>query len=185
MFSKNFCLKLVTALAVLLQVVPAPLARAAYLPSADSMTICGVTLTLSRVKVLYAKVNTATRFTTFREANGTAGYTPSGSLTYKVYAMVALNPTGTVNNTPRLLYGDTDVGLNAAGAPTTPIYLAGDATNFVNTARAWFSTANSPTMPAPRDFCVPIDFTLPNGKYLAAYASEGSDSNTIVYGYEQ
>lgn len=81
---------------------------------------------ITNMKILHAMNSTAARWGTFRLGNDTAGYqVPVGKkLIIKVVQMdggASETLAGCVFG-----YGDTDVGFDAAAAPTTPIYAYND-----------------------------------------------------------
>ncbi len=144
----------------------------------DSLTIAGRTFTnLSGLIIVYGSILTTSHSATFRKANGASGYTPSGSLAFKGYAL-RLSPStvASTGGSYSLAQSDNDVGLDSATSLTNPVYIAGSANAF--------AIAPPQTLAAlPIDFA--IDIPVLNGKYLTLNDSGGVGRiDAIVYGYE-
>lgn len=144
-----------------------------------TLTACGRVFTdLTNLIILYGSVVTAGHWTTLRKAGATSGYTPSGSKAFKTVCVTGACDTNSANCGMRLVYGDTDVGLDGASAPTNPKYIAGDSTFEVS-----FAPIGSTTSPQLTPINSYIDFVLPNTKFLAV--GQTAAQRSIVYGYEQ
>lgn len=132
---------------------------------------------LDNLIILYGST-TNTNGASLRRANGTSGYTPSGSNSFKI---LALRQTATLGSTPTngygsLGYSDNDVAVNTATAATNPVYVAGALNNFP------FSNPQTQAQ-VPSEH--PLDFTVPNGKFVFADGGGGVGSvSWQVFGYE-
>lgn len=103
-------------------------AQATYIPPCRLQVggYCFSQTEVTNLKILYGRVTTSGRATTLRLANGTAGYQVPGGNTLRVKVVQTICDVTTCQ--VGLGYGDTDVGVNSASAPTTPIYVGGDST---------------------------------------------------------
>ena len=143
-----------------------------------NLVIGGRTLTdIDNLIVLYAYVQGTTNTNgTFRTKAGVA-YTPSGAKTFKILAVktVGMITTVTANWGFGLGYSDNDVGVNGAVAYTNLVNLAGGATFFHPLSAI-----------APASYEYPVDFTIPNGKYIACRSMTANlvVGHCFIYGYE-
>lgn len=83
---------------------------------------------LTTLIILHGPVSTAGRWSGMRISNGTAARQTTSAKTLTMYALALVSAAATGNAVANVLYGDTDVGLNAAAAPTNPVYMAGTST---------------------------------------------------------
>lgn len=141
----------------------------------------GVELTdLENLIVLYGQTGNINKFTTLRKDFATAGYQVTAGKTLYLLAarLVLLSASGSQEHGLMLGYGDTDVGLGAAAAPTTPVY---PATGF------YHFTGKAPT--DTDGYEVPMCLKIPASKYAFmatdANVSWGGYANLTVFGYER
>lgn len=141
----------------------------------DTLTIGGRVYTdLTNLIILHGAVSISGNPTTFRKANGTAGYQAVNTLTISSVVFHCVTASaGVVGN---LGYTDTDYGINNGGGVTGAFkYIADSATlpqiPFDSTTGNTTITSN-------------INFTVATTKYL--FFVPGSSINTIVlaYGYD-
>lgn len=145
-----------------------------------SLTIGGRVFTdISNLIVLCGGPATAARFSTLRRPNGSAGYQITAGKTFRIEAIVIFSGTAASIATYNLLYGDTDVGLDSAAAPTTPVYCGGGAT--VYTAMVGRGTGGASEQ-FPQVFHPHFD--IPATKY-ACITVDKAASAVFVYGYER
>lgn len=142
-----------------------------------SLTIGGRVFTdLKNLIQLYAFVSGAGNGNcTFRRSDTTSGYTPSGSKTFRVLAL-RMEVYTTFAGAGSLLYSDNDVGIAAATA-------------FTN-AKSPLSGGQFPlvvqTTSNANIFDKPINFVVPNGKYLGCTNNASAGVGSIVaWGYEE
>lgn len=107
----------------------------------------------------------ATKFTTLRYDSGTSGYAVTSG---KTLFLLSFMIVGSGSDTLFVIgYGDTDVGVNAAGAPTNALPLNGQFRSIANTNTE-----------------LPIFFSVPATKYV--YFNAGSqDAYIHMWGYEK
>lgn len=116
-----------------------------------------------------------------RKVGASAGYTPSGSLAFRAWAIDFRPSTATAvaNQTgPSLFYADADTGLNNTTALTNRVNLGGDSTiGFGNSAVLAQSIQSA------------INWLMPNGKYMGVAldnaGSAGTRNIVFIYGYEE
>lgn len=145
-----------------------------------TFTVGGAVFTdLTNIIITYGHVVTSGHYTTVRRQNGSAGYLPSGSKTYKISAFdVATGQVASSEIQLFLLYGDTDVGLDSASAPTTPKYPGNDPA--CKSGVLWNGAGGTPNIYL-KTFCT--DFTTPNTKFTSVKA-DGAGITFALYGYE-
>lgn len=146
------------------------------------ITIGGAVFTdLTNLIVATAHIVTAARYTTYRKVDASAGYQVTAAKTWRIDAFMLNNPVpgGTANS--QLLYGDTDVGLDSASAPTTPKY-SGNDSGFITVKSSWGTSGSTMTSPIVPISCNPL-FKVPAAKY-AAFKSDGGVTGSTVFGYE-
>lgn len=149
----------------------------------DSLTIGGRTFTdLTNLISLVGDVQSGA-YTTFRQLDGTSGYTPSGSNKFKVHAIkiFLVNSGEAANSTINFGYGNNDVGVGG-GAPTSPKYVGNDSTNGHIFPVPWQGTANGP-VDNNFELAYGQPFTIPNGKFPFA-TGNAVQAQVLVYGYE-
>lgn len=120
--------------------------------------------------VLHARVTTVAgndKWTTFRQQFTTAGYQVPAGKTLYVTNLHFVASTATAYH--QLLYGDTDVGISAAAAPTNPVYYDG---NPLGGSAAWTALA------AATNYQIPIHASFPASKYPAL---TGSAAGTVYF----
>ena len=145
----------------------------------ETLTVNGVTLVdLTNLIILGGAVTVSARYTTLRKMDGTAGYPVTAAKTFTVHAVDMHSNTSTILTAAALLYGDTDVGLSSASAPTTPVFPCDDA----NFEIAIYSGNNSSSSSIAKNIAN-VFFRVPAGKYLATKISTAA-AQLIVYGYE-
>jgi hypothetical protein len=135
---------------------------------------------LTNLIILYGAAHgTTTTNCTFRKANASSGYTPSGSKAFKVQALssnLSFSAAST-NGTAVLLYSDSDTNPDTSNVFTNPVYIGGNASNAA--IGNLISLSNS-------HFEYAVDFTIPNLKYPGfSISSTSTVFQTIqLYGYE-
>lgn len=143
-----------------------------------SLTVGGSVFTDLDNLIVLGGTNSTNAFCTLRKPNGTAGYqvTAGKTLTQRALHFTDLDTAGN-SATCSLLYGDTDVGQNAAAAPTTPVYNFGtSAISIVNAIIAGGLDKNHE---------VSIFFQVPATKYPGATMGAASGIKAVLtYGYE-
>lgn len=146
------------------------------LGSIPTATVGGRVYTdLDNLIYLVTGVSTGGRYATFRTHNGSAGYQVTTGKTLTISSVVNLSDTSTAYYS-LLCYGDNDVGLDSAAAPTTVVRLGGLAAG----ARAHLTSVGSGNISIP---ALPLKFQVPATKYPAIYSSN-ADSIMYAYGYE-
>lgn len=134
----------------------------------QTLTVNGYTFSsaqMAKLKILSGQTATSGRATTLRLPNGTAGYQNGG--TNLIVWATKVYTTSAQGNTCQLGYGDTDVGINSASAPTNPVYLNADSTNIVG------MTYNTPVNG------VVTNFNIVANKYGVQYAVGNAVSCTF------
>jgi len=145
----------------------------------ETLTVNGVTLVdLTNLIILGGAVATSNRYTTLRKMNSSSGYQVTAGKTFTVHAIDMHSNTTTIFTHASLLYGDTDVGLDSASGPTSPVYPCGDA----NFEVAVYSGNNSSSSSIAKNV-VNVFFQAPAAKYLATLIGTAA-AQLIVYGYE-
>ncbi len=121
---------------------------------------------------------TINRYSTLRKPNGTAGYQVTVGKTLRIDACrIWTTSTGGLCNVG-LLYGDTDVGLDSASAPTTAVSYGGSSSVYVGFQGTAASGVESQ---APAEI-TPF-FSVVAQKY-AAMLSDRAATNMTAFGYE-
>lgn len=152
--------------------MPKPIGTLGTIPT---LTVAGRVFTdLDNLKILRGRVADSTNsYGTFREENGSAGYTPSGLNNFRVRAIRVIGDSGSGD----LYFGqsDDDVGASSAGAPT----------NFVPPGNSTVLGLIA-NLGVRNDIELPSDFLVENGKYLSLSGAATAASATVeVYGYEE
>jgi hypothetical protein len=154
-------------------------AAAPNLPAAiPSLTVGGrvFTDTTNLIQAVCFVTGTTNPNCTFRKMSGSAGYTPSGSKSFRILAMKILNNSSANNSSFYVGYSTNDVGFGTTTGPTGAVYVAGQSTLLMFNTTSGISSIE-----------YPMDFTVPNGKY--PFISNGTVSSlsgfVIIYGYEQ
>lgn len=146
------------------------------------LTIGGLTFTdcSSNLIVLKAAVSTnGAAYTSFRQINGSTGYTPSGSNKFRVWAVMCNSSDSTVGNVD-IFYKDTNSGIDDSNG--TGAFPEG---NF------GLGTANYQLAAPARDASPGIrvygraGLLVPNGKYLALHNNTAAGAQCLAYGYEE
>ena len=162
-------------LGVLVSFLVSTQAFATYLPTQANFTIDGRTYVPPPSIMLYCGGNggAAWRSTCSRQGV-TTGYLPSAG---KVFRVKIIRTRAISSANIGVGYGDTDVGVSSASAPTNPIYSNGlsstdDLSSLpTNTGVSW------------TDYN--MDFVVPNGKYVFIEASAASQIKIHVWGDEE
>lgn len=146
--------------------------------SVPSLSVAGrvYTDTASLIEIIaFTNTTTATSFATPRKGAAASGYTPSGSKAFRVTALRVITSQAS-SLFPDIGYGDTDIGFSAPAAPTNAVYYTG---------AAGFGAMGTTVPNAGSVFEIPVDFTIPNGKY--PFVSDGSNTaggTFQLFGYE-
>lgn len=127
-------------------------------------------LDIPNLKCLIA-VGNAAKYSTFRSANGTAGYQVTTGKTLKFRAARVVVVTAAASGGVVLGYGDTDVNIAAGAAPTNPVYLGGS------------SFVRLQNLSVEGQFSMPVRFDVPAGKYPFIF-SDGLCA-VFIFGYEE
>ena len=122
----------------------------------------------------YAGANTAC---TPRKWNGSSGYTPSGSLKFVCLAVKCTSFSVTAARS-QFGSGNTDVGMDSASLPTSPVYVAGS-----SAVQELASGVSGSTGAGPYETAV--YFEIPNGKFAFCNGTAGIDRSYLLYGYER
>lgn len=117
----------------------------------------------------------ANTFGTFRKTQGTAGYQVTTGKTLTIHAVQLICNAGGNYTTGGLGYGDTDIGLNSAAAPTNPIYIGGS-TGIQPFAASALASGGYQNVGQ-----YPCNFTVPALKYPLW---NGPQSQAMIFGYE-
>ena len=151
-------------------------------PAIPTLTVGGRVFTdLENLKVLsaYCDCSAGTRYSTLRLHSASAGYQVPVGRTFKVFAIAAVPLLGVAAS--RYVYpsyGDNDVGLTSAAAPTNQVFPYG------SQASAVILPSNaSPTAANPR-LEMSIRQDIPAGKYPAILGTAGLEFTVYVFGYE-
>lgn len=145
-----------------------------------SLTVGGRTFTdLSNLIYLHGRVATAARWATFRTENASAGRQTTSGKTLTIYACNIYSETASTTTGMVLLYGDTDVGMDAAAAPTNPVYLAGDSSLLAG--GVLYGAATTGVMNHSESA---VAFQVPSLKYPAMKYDSTAAQGTC-YAYEQ
>lgn len=144
----------------------------------DSLLVSGRTFvgsslgkTLDNLIILgaYATSNTNA---TFRRSNATSGYQVPASFKFQIFALSIQDGNAAANGNFDLLYGDTDVGFNAAAGPTNPVYEFG-------------SSAGVRRIPTAGQYAeLRTEFYVPAGKYPAVKLITMGASPIQLFGFE-
>lgn len=117
-------------------------------------------------------------YSTFRKENGgLAGYTPSGSKSFKLQALIIRAAVAQPAAAPfYIAQSDNDVGIASNTALTNAVYPAG------NVLTGSVFGGLSSTLAESQ---IEMNFTIANGKYLSAYNNNQAGSFILIgYGYE-
>ena len=117
---------------------------------------------------------TTNYYATFRQLGAGSGYqVPSGKLF--VMTRIVYSSASAVYYAPHLLYGTSDVGLNASGGPTGTVWLLGDgSTSYYSPLVTYMNEVT------PMD--VPLFLTVAAG-YYPAFRSLGYAGGAYIEGY--
>ena len=122
----------------------------------------------------------ATNSCTLRKMGSAASYqTPVGKVFRAVYAIVF--GIGTANSNFPLGYADNDLGFDAVGSPTNPVYAAGQ-----SSARKGLTLL--PPGGTVQGSGMTVDlrgWSVPAGKYPMITGASGEGAICHVYGYEE
>lgn len=111
---------------------------------------------------------------TFRKGDSSSGYTPSGANKFRALAARILVRSA-IQVT--LGYADNDQGILVGGSPTNPVYMYGN-----NEA----GSLTDVSMAAGTFYEMPLDFLMPNGKYLfIERLSSAAVAQVEIFGYEE
>jgi len=135
---------------------------------------------LTNLIVLQAQNTTTSHWGTFRKPNSTSGYqVTSGKTLHILGAQSSIIVDGGAGGNATVLYGDTDVGIDSASAPTNPIYPYGTVAVSIS--------GSIPLNLAPGVYPQSLNFDVPATKYPALYvpAGTGQQVQITIYGYEQ
>lgn len=116
---------------------------------------------LTNIKPLYCYIGTtaSSHWSTFREAETSAGYSVPASKRFSAYAVSAVIKSGNATATSfNIGYADNDVGQISTATPTVAVYLMGDST-FPLIAGHPFPASDS------ADIQRPLRFNIPAAKY--------------------
>lgn len=130
---------------------------------------------LTTLIVLHGAANTNAHWTTLRKSNASAGYQITSGKTYTVNAVSMV--TGAVgSSTTYFGYGDNDVGLNNASAPTNFVYIAGDSSlgGMILPEGAPVGTIVSQNCAVP----------IPQLKYVGMGINSAAIKSLTTFGYE-
>lgn len=142
-----------------------------------SLTIGGRTFDAAEIAAgvwLYGPVTTASRYSTVREYTNTAGYVVPGGVSLTIHAMIITSTAGSVLAGGIVGYGDNDIGIDAAAAPTNPVWIPSGAS--LNSFLGNVNTGGNFVQMA-----FPLKFVVPTGKYPAVRLSQ-ANSNCILFG---
>jgi len=145
----------------------------------DFMYIGGRLFTnLSSLIILHGRIqNTVATTCTLRTANGSSGYTPSGSNKFRARA-IRMSIAGVSSGAScTLMYSNNDVGFAGTTAYVSPVYYCG-------TTNAEY--AQCPGSPAQGYYETVTDFLVPNGKYPGLYDNGAANQWIVqIFGYEE
>ena len=121
----------------------------------------------------------ANTFATFRKAiDGTSGYVVTAGKTFKVHAVRMTDINITTGLAATIGYADDDAGFSSVGAPTTPIYYAGDV------AILPFAGVNG-LATEMGNLGYAVKFNIPAGKLPFAKFGSSSPNTIWIYGFEE
>lgn len=149
-------------------------ANATYIPTQDTITIAGKTITRTDLKTLYFTVSGANGWSTAREQGASAGYTPSGANKFRIVGIkIRISTAGTLS----YQQADNDSGVSTTTASVNPVYNGGDADLSYVVYGGGFASG--------REFELLTDFQIANGKYLTFTGDGTCIMFGEVYGYEE
>jgi hypothetical protein len=143
----------------------------------QSITVGGRVMTpASNLFMLLCQQDSAAKYTTCRKPSDSAGYQVTTGKTFSIVAVTYNVLVAAAAGGMTLLYGDTDVGIDSASAPTNAVLPAGFTVGnvvvpFLSNTTGTFHTA--------------YNFTVPALKYPAIYAIGAGQAAVQVWGYEQ
>ena len=143
-----------------------------------SISVAGQVRTdIGNLIVLYAVTNNATnRYSSWRKATGSAGYTPSGTKKFVAFAIWGWSNSGASIVTATVGSCDNDVGVSSTTVPTNPVYLGGSS----GFTAAVF--ANSVTVDVAAKPCT---LEIPNAKFgFFDNGGVASSTTVVLFGYE-
>lgn len=129
---------------------------------------------LDNLKMLVGNIDRTSGFATLRDVNASSGYQVPAATTFRV-AAVEIIYSGFISAV-EIGYGDTDVGMQSASAPTNVVYPGGSQSNF---------SIVGPGTNSSYQTSMQID--IPTGKYpcVGSLGAAGSAQAAVkVYGYE-
>lgn len=136
---------------------------------------------LQNLIVLVGVTTAASKVTTLRRQFATAGYQVTAGKTLYLLAakLYNANTGGAQNHQMFIGYGDTDVGLDSAADPTTPLYPA--STNFAPLSGLIPANPSGHLEAA-------LGFQIPAAKYVFmktdGFATWTAKASLMLYGYE-
>jgi len=133
---------------------------------------------LDNLLILYGRTTVA-QFATFRKGDGTP-YAPSGvnfrALAFRGTAM------STITASFQILYGDNDVGWASGSGPTNPVEQYGG----VSTDSHYLGAATNQPSAFSKDANEwPLDFLIPDGKFVAMHQFAAVQASGVLIGIEE
>lgn len=127
---------------------------------------------------IYCDSTAAQRYSTMRLASASSGYVvpASKSLYLSAFAAMLYTAAAAAKNI-WYGYGDTDVGITSAAAPTNAVYPAS------SIGTAWLNPPNANGTVANPRFETAQNFVVPTGKYAFITGSSGIEFAVHAYGY--
>lgn len=176
--------RFLTAFIISLSLVSAPVtARAAYLPGVGvgTITVGGMPLSTTNLFILHCNIGANSYSVCYNASLGgsPAVYQVTTGKTFKLYAIRCDQSTAAASsNAYRLIYGDTNVGVNSSSAPTNPVGVISGVSSG-NAADDTFSTnviAGTSTMKERA-----VGGSVPASKYVYV---NGTNGPCDLFGYE-
>ncbi len=150
-------------------------------PGVGTLTVCGMPLSTTNLIQLNCRLNGANSNCSFRKANTSAGYTPSGSNKFRVKVLRILTTTGSATSGAQLLYSNNDVGYGTATSFTSPIFEFGISGNYMIPATgSIFGNGIQEFMQ-----CETSDFLVLNAKFPGVSGDGTNTFSAQLYGYEE
>lgn len=145
----------------------------------------GLWMPTSGLITLCAHMNATGTFFTARRMTGSAGYTPSGSKSFRVWATRGQS-SGASSVIWTFLYTDNDCGAGNGTAATNPIYPGGIGAAGNYPFLADMKMVGSGSQQAVGEHAWgPDGFKVPNGKFLTVLPGTAVEAFAIFYGYEE
>lgn len=146
-------------------------------PANGDLVVGGVYLKKAGLITLYNIVS-GSLYGSYREQDGSAGYTPSGANNFRVYAVkyiaITASPTSTI------FYTSNDLGILGSSALTGQTFIGGVADLSRFEQGGFIATAPNAAVQETA-----LDFVVPNGNYLGLSTVAATVVYSIVYGYEE